>query len=167
MWILIMKVSSIRDWIQGQNLIEKGKSQTDPEKYFPVKPRQVSNNITVETELCSSRRLLHNSVSTVIRVGKSSRLTVWLEIFWRVNRKPQTIKNLILRFETKIAKNLGKLDHFSSQFYVYWKLFYILSLQRYFNSKITFKKLVLFAHSTKYPNRKVLSAIFSNGNRKP
>ena len=49
-----MKVSSIRDWIQGQNLIEKGKSQTDPEKYFPVKPRQVSNNITVETELVAA-----------------------------------------------------------------------------------------------------------------
>ena len=26
------------------------------------------------------------------RVGKSSRLTVWLEIFWRLNRKPQTVK---------------------------------------------------------------------------
>ena len=60
------------------------------------------------------------------RVGKSSRLTIWLEIFWRLNRKPQTVKNLTLRFETKIAKNLGEIDRFSSQFYVYQKLFDIL-----------------------------------------
>ena len=49
-----MEISSIRDWIQGQNLIEKAKNQTDPEKYFPVKLWQVSTNITVETELVAA-----------------------------------------------------------------------------------------------------------------
>ena len=84
-------------------------------------------------------------------MDKSSRLTVWLEIFWRLNRKPQTVKNLILRFETKIAKNLGKIDHFSSQFYVYRKLFDTLSVQRYFNSKITFKIRSFFPLGHRYP----------------
>ena len=50
-----MEISSIRDWILAQNLIEKAKNQTDPEKYFPEKLWQVSTNITVETELSSSR----------------------------------------------------------------------------------------------------------------
>ena len=69
MWILIMKVSSIRDWIQGQNLIEKAKSQTDPEKYFLVKPWQVSNNITVETELVVQSLLSKNHALLSISGG--------------------------------------------------------------------------------------------------
>ena len=104
------------------------------------------------------------------RVGKSSRLTVWLEIFWRLNRKPQTVKNLVLQFETKIAKNLGKIDQFSSKFYAYQKLFYILSLQRYSNRKITFKKTSTFCPLYKISKKERIWGQFlitQTANRKP